>query len=366
VPFTGDVVAARPPRTSRTKRRSGQPHSRTHQHAEQSIPTTVERGWNTTAQQRRRAARHGPADGKHMIANLAGGMPVLMISAVVLGLVVVIALFRRGSTVAAWLALVGLILLGAVIAVTLAVEVPIDNRIKTWTTASLPADWAQIRARWAILHAVRTFLSLAGVAAVVAAALTSEPEPRTADQPTTGLPEQPRHGRLTHHEPRRVQPLHQMTEGLGRPPQRRGRITAGLRPNQSLQRLHHPRLRVLHHRAPSTYRAYPTIGHRPSPDLVHSGLHRGPRSPRHPGHQRDPAPTQRLGLSTQQQPPLPLVQVWLEDSKLLGQRALSSHTHILTTGRSHRNYNHVIHDQALSMSSGGDVRPSSTAPPRTN
>lgn len=65
-------------------------------------------------------------------------MPVLMISSVVLGLVVVIALFRRGLTVAAWLALVGLILLGAVNAVTLAVEVPIDNQVKTWTTATFP------------------------------------------------------------------------------------------------------------------------------------------------------------------------------------------------------------------------------------
>jgi hypothetical protein len=40
----------------------------------------------------------------------------------------------------------------AVIAVTLSVEVPIDNEIKTWTTGTLPADWQGIRARWAIFH----------------------------------------------------------------------------------------------------------------------------------------------------------------------------------------------------------------------
>jgi uncharacterized membrane protein len=118
-------------------------------------------------------ARTFLADGKHMISNLATIMAVLMISAAVAGLVVVVALFRRRSTVAGWLALVGLLLILAVIAVTLAVEVPIDNQIKTWTEATLPADWQDIRARWAAFHTLRTFLSLAAVAAAVGAALTT-------------------------------------------------------------------------------------------------------------------------------------------------------------------------------------------------
>ena len=42
------------------------------------------------------------ADGKHMITNLATVMPVLMIATGVLSLVVVILLFRRGATAAAW------------------------------------------------------------------------------------------------------------------------------------------------------------------------------------------------------------------------------------------------------------------------
>jgi uncharacterized membrane protein len=115
------------------------------------------------------------ADGKHMIDNLATVMAVLMISAAVVGLVVVVLLFRRRSTAAAWLALAGLLLLVAVIAVTLAVEVPIDNKIKTWTPPTLPPDWTDIRARWAAFHTLRTFLSLAAVAAAVGAALTSRP-----------------------------------------------------------------------------------------------------------------------------------------------------------------------------------------------
>src|SRR5215813_7779839 len=104
------------------------------------------------------------ADGKHMIANLASLMAVLMISAAVVALVVAFLLFRRRSTVAGWLALVGLLLLIAVIVVTLSVEVPINQRIKTWTVETLPSDWFDIRARWAAFHTLRTFLSLAGLA----------------------------------------------------------------------------------------------------------------------------------------------------------------------------------------------------------
>jgi uncharacterized membrane protein len=112
-------------------------------------------------------------DGKHMIENLATIMEVLMISAVVIGLVAVVLLFRSRSTVAAWLATIGLLLIIGVLVITVAVEVPIDNLIATWTEATLPANWKQIRARWSAFHTVRTFLSLGAVAAAVGAGLTT-------------------------------------------------------------------------------------------------------------------------------------------------------------------------------------------------
>jgi uncharacterized membrane protein len=93
----------------------------------------------------------------------------------VVGLLVVVLLFRRRSSTAGWLALAALLLMVAVIVVTLSVEVPIDNKIKTWTVATLPPDWRDIRARWAAFHTLRTFVSLAGVAAAVGAALTTLP-----------------------------------------------------------------------------------------------------------------------------------------------------------------------------------------------
>ena len=113
------------------------------------------------------------ADGKHMIANLGLAMAVLMSAAIVAGLLVVVTLFRYRSATAAWLALAGLLLMVAVLAVTLSVEVPIDNKINGWSVTTLPPDWRRIRARWAAFHMLRTFLSLGAVAAAVGAALTS-------------------------------------------------------------------------------------------------------------------------------------------------------------------------------------------------
>jgi uncharacterized membrane protein len=123
------------------------------------------------------------ADGQHMIANLATVMPVLMISAVAIGLLTVVLLFRDRSMTAGWLALTGLLLMVAVIVVTLAVEVPIDNKIRTWTVTTLPEDWQDIRARWAAFHTLRTFLSLTAVAAAVGAALATRPAVRAGLSP---------------------------------------------------------------------------------------------------------------------------------------------------------------------------------------
>jgi uncharacterized membrane protein len=112
-------------------------------------------------------------DGKHMIDNLAVIMAVLMISAVVIGLVAVVLLLRSGSTVAGGLAVTSPVLMIAVMVITLAVELPIDNVIASWTEATLPGDWQEIRARWSVFHTLRTFASLGAVAAAVGAALTT-------------------------------------------------------------------------------------------------------------------------------------------------------------------------------------------------
>ena len=113
-------------------------------------------------------ARTFLADGQHMIANLAGIMPVLMISAAVGTILIILLLLPRPRPVVAlWLSGLGLLLLAAVIAITVGVEVPIDNKVKVWTEATLPADWQDTRQTWSDWHTVRTFVSLAAVLSLV-------------------------------------------------------------------------------------------------------------------------------------------------------------------------------------------------------
>ena len=45
--------------------------------------------------------------------------------------------------------------------ITLLVEVPVDNQIKTWTAETVPPDWQATRERWQYFHTARTFASLA-------------------------------------------------------------------------------------------------------------------------------------------------------------------------------------------------------------
>jgi uncharacterized membrane protein len=73
-------------------------------------------------------------------------------------------------------------LMVAALVITLAVEVPIDNRIEDWTAATLPGDWRSIQSRWQLFHTIRTFSSIAAVvAATIAAVVAARPEDRPAD-----------------------------------------------------------------------------------------------------------------------------------------------------------------------------------------
>lgn len=58
--------------------------------------------------------------------------------------------------------------------ITLLVEVPIDNQIRTWTPETVPANWTVLRARWEVFHTARTFISLAGLCSLILAVLSSK------------------------------------------------------------------------------------------------------------------------------------------------------------------------------------------------
>jgi uncharacterized membrane protein len=53
------------------------------------------------------------------------------------------------------------VLITIALLITLLVEVPINNQIKTWTASTIPANWKAIRERWQLFHTARTLVSLA-------------------------------------------------------------------------------------------------------------------------------------------------------------------------------------------------------------
>lgn len=126
------------------------------------------------------------AVGQHMIDNLATVMAVLMVASLVVGAGWAVLLFRDRRVLAGWLSLIALLGMIMVLVITSLVEVPIDDQIASWTLTTLPSDWEQLRARWAVFHAARTFVSLGAVALAVAAALTIDTATRDHGHSTGG------------------------------------------------------------------------------------------------------------------------------------------------------------------------------------
>jgi uncharacterized membrane protein len=72
-----------------------------------------------------------------------------------------------------YLSVTACLLIVIALLITLLVEVPIDNQIRTWTADTVPDDWTTLRARWQAFHTAKTFLSLASLASLILAALSS-------------------------------------------------------------------------------------------------------------------------------------------------------------------------------------------------
>ena len=117
------------------------------------------------------------AVGHEMIQNLGTPMAILLPFALLSALITLVLARQEGHAAAfRWVA-AGFLLMVAALVITLAVEVPIDHRIQTWTAATLPADWRSIQSRWELWHTVRTFASIAALAAVaIGAGVTGRPE----------------------------------------------------------------------------------------------------------------------------------------------------------------------------------------------
>ena len=97
--------------------------------------------------------------GKEIMQNVALTMSIIMPASIV-GLVVLLIGSWKIKSVYFYCMGAALILFIAALIITLVVEVPIDNQIRTWTAATIPADWENIRDRWEWFHTARTFASL--------------------------------------------------------------------------------------------------------------------------------------------------------------------------------------------------------------
>jgi uncharacterized membrane protein len=110
--------------------------------------------------------------GKEIIMNVAAPMRIIM-PASILGLLILLIGSRKRNAVYFFGVLISFILFLTALIITIAIEVPIDNQIKTWTAATVPGNWESIRDRWQTFHTTRTFVSLAGIAFFLIAIMNS-------------------------------------------------------------------------------------------------------------------------------------------------------------------------------------------------
>jgi uncharacterized membrane protein len=105
-----------------------------------------------------------------MNRNMAPVMTVLMPAALLAMIPVLIASYGTYPKVFSLYA-AAFILFIVALAVTVLVEVPIVKEIVTWTVATLPANWQQVRDRWVRFHVIRVVAGLASLVLLLIAAI---------------------------------------------------------------------------------------------------------------------------------------------------------------------------------------------------
>ena len=113
--------------------------------------------------------------GQTIIGNVAWPMKILMPTCI-LFMIMSAFLVAEKNSAAFYLTVTACLLIIAALLITLLVEVPIDNRIRTWTAETVPADWTTLRARWEAFHTARTFGSLGSLGSLIMAVLSARQE----------------------------------------------------------------------------------------------------------------------------------------------------------------------------------------------
>jgi uncharacterized membrane protein len=96
--------------------------------------------------------------------------PSLLVPAVVTTAALVLLTVRRRDR-SFWLTVVALILLLITLVITLAINVPLNSIEAGWDVLRPPADWASVRDRWEISHAVRTATAITAFAVLTSVAI---------------------------------------------------------------------------------------------------------------------------------------------------------------------------------------------------
>ncbi len=103
-----------------------------------------------------------------MNRNMAPVMTVLM-PATLLSIIPVLLISYHQPTF--WLNAAAFLLFIVALLVTVFIEVPIVEKIVTWTIPTLPANWQQLRDRWMRFHVVRVIAGLTSLVLLVVAAI---------------------------------------------------------------------------------------------------------------------------------------------------------------------------------------------------
>ena len=97
--------------------------------------------------------------------NMLRALKVLMISLVIIATIITIAAaFLQKKNKPVFIALlIAAVFFIACILITRFGNKPIDDMVMTWTSDSLPANWAELRDKWWSLHIMRTIAELAAL-----------------------------------------------------------------------------------------------------------------------------------------------------------------------------------------------------------
>jgi hypothetical protein len=96
--------------------------------------------------------------------------PTLMVGSLVTAVAVLYVAWWRQRLVWRLYALATLCLVAMIVS-TLTINAPINSAIDAWNVSGPPVNWTELRDRWELGHAIRSYIGLIGLASALAAAI---------------------------------------------------------------------------------------------------------------------------------------------------------------------------------------------------